>query len=80
MVEVVLQPTPSEVRLEIKDNGCGFARQGGRPEASGLGLLWMQHAAETAGLRLEIQSAPGQGTMVRATHQTAHSVAAGAGA
>lgn len=80
LVEVVLQPALSEVRLEIKDNGCGFDPAAKPPAGNGLGLLWMRHAAQTAGLRLEVQSTPGQGTVVRATHGTAQALAAGAGA
>ena len=79
LVEVVLQPAQAEVRLEIKDNGCGFHREQIQQAGSGLGLLWMQHAAQTAGLRLDIQTEPGQGTLVRTTYVAAQAATATAG-
>ncbi len=71
LVEVVLQPAQADVRLEIKDNGCGFDWERTREAGLGLGLLWIKHAAQTAGLRLDIQTQPGQGTLIRATYVAA---------
>ncbi len=52
----------SDVRLEVEDNGCGFA-VGQRTEA-GLGLRTMQYRADTIGASFQVQSGPGEGTGV----------------
>jgi signal transduction histidine kinase len=68
-VAVTLRPCAGGLRLEIRDDGCSFdveqvinARTNRR-----LGLLGMRERAEMIGGHLEIQSAPGRGTTVRAT-------------
>lgn len=62
---------PAKVTLQIEDDGCGFDlehvesyAQDGRRH---LGLLGMQERLAQAGGNLEIQTAPGRGTRVRAT-------------
>ena len=66
---VRLQLSNDQVRLEVQDNGCGFhlpkswlelARQ------DHLGLVGAVERAEAAGGRLEVQSRPGEGTLIRA--------------
>jgi signal transduction histidine kinase len=66
-VKICLQLTPTEVILEVQDNGSGFempedwlelARQGH------LGLIGMHERAETAGGSLSLRTAPGEGTLV----------------
>ncbi len=64
-VDLLLRGTPSSVRLEIRDDGCGFdvnqpPSQGLR---RGLGLALMRHHAALAGGTLFIEST-GQGTIV----------------
>lgn len=63
-VTLSLQQTDSAVVLEIVDDGVGFdpatlARKGG------LGLRGMDERAAQIGGRLNVRSAPGQGTTIR---------------
>jgi signal transduction histidine kinase len=62
-VQVRLRFGEAETRLEIQDDGVGFdlapVRAGG-----GLGIPGMMERAQKIGGRLEIDSAPGQGTRV----------------
>jgi signal transduction histidine kinase len=55
------------VRLEINDNGCGFAIEGaGTVRVSKrLGLLGMRERVEMVGGSFSVESAPGKGTAVR---------------
>ncbi len=64
-VEIVLACSPSEVRLTVRDDGCGFAAApaGG----SGLGLGSMRHRLRELAGKLRIVSAPGVGTTIEAT-------------
>jgi two-component system, chemotaxis family, CheB/CheR fusion protein len=58
---------PKEIELEVSDEGRGFhlASQGdGQPPA--LGILLMKERAQLTGGRLEIESAPGKGTTIKA--------------
>jgi PAS domain S-box-containing protein len=57
------------VQLTIRDDGAGFdvaAVQRGAAQGGTFGLLGMQERAELLGGRLEVESAPGRGTTVRA--------------
>lgn len=56
-----------EVRMEVRDDGCGFDVAVAGPRPGHLGLVTMRERAEVAGGRLEIDSAPGAGTVVRVT-------------
>lgn len=67
-VDVRFKIHHSQVRLEIKDNGCGFelpqrwielARKGH------MGLVGAAERAEAAGGHLEIETKPGKGTLLR---------------
>lgn len=60
-VEVSLEPRDSRVRLEVSDNGTGFAFA---EEGKGLGLSGMRERALLIGGTLEIDSRPGKGTSV----------------
>ena len=60
-VEVNLEPRDSRVRLEVADNGAGFAFA---EEGKGLGLSGMRERALLVGGTLEIDSRPGKGTTV----------------
>jgi signal transduction histidine kinase len=68
-VQIYLRFDPDAVRLEISDDGAGFALESIQ-EGGGLGLPGMRERAERIGADLRIESAPGQGTqvMVRAPH------------
>ncbi|WP_239159117.1 sensor histidine kinase [Winogradskya humida] len=59
-VTVVLAYAVGQVRLTVRDNGCGFT--GG--DSPGFGLNGMRSRAEQAGGTLSVRSAPGQGTTV----------------
>ena len=69
-VEVFVKPSRNSVLLEVNDNGAGFDPGEVRRNPPGLGLLLMQCHAERAGLKLSINSTPGQGTIVRARYST----------
>ncbi len=64
-VDLLLRGTPSSVRLEIRDDGCGF--DVGQPPQTGagkgLGLALMRHHAALAGGSLTIESSE-RGTIV----------------
>ena len=57
-IEVSLEPRDSRVRLQVADNGSGFAFA---EEGKGLGLAGMRERALLVGGTLEIDSRPGQG-------------------
>ena len=61
-IEVSLEPCDSRVRLQVADNGSGFAFA---EEGKGLGLDGMRERALLVGGTLEIDSRPGKGTTVR---------------
>ncbi len=60
-VDLLLKGSPASVRLEIRDDGCGFDVT--QPPAKGLGLALMRHHASLAGGTLNIESTA-QGTLV----------------
>ena len=64
-VEITLGWEPDAVRLEVADDGLGFEHPDSRRD-SGLGLLTMRERVQAANGRLNIDSAPGKGTRVRA--------------
>ena len=68
-VAVRLTQRGAFVRLVINDDGIGFdpgPRPAGRRGKGGLGLLSMRERATYVGGALEVKSAPGEGTTVRA--------------
>ena len=62
-VQVDILALNSGTRLEISDDGCGFdpAVASG---TGGMGLTSMHERADAVGGKLEIDSAPGQGTRI----------------
>ncbi|MEO5959435.1 MAG: sensor histidine kinase, partial [Opitutaceae bacterium] len=67
-VTMNISQIPGAIRMEVHDNGKSFQV---RPTLSGrtnkrLGLLGMRERVEMVGGRLAIESAPGEGTTVRA--------------
>lgn len=60
---LTLAETGDGVRLELRDNGRGFLVDG--PGAGGQGLRNIRERVARLGGRLDIQSAPGDGTAVR---------------
>jgi signal transduction histidine kinase len=63
-VEVVAAIEGKETILVVRDSGAGFKPVAGRGD-KGLGLLSMSERVRLIGGRVEIHSAPGQGTEVR---------------
>jgi len=63
-VEIRMLAEAGGVRLEVRDDGCGFDPQRAGRERS-FGLLGMRERAMMLGGELAIQSAPGRGTCVR---------------
>ncbi len=63
-MRVALRCEKNDCQLEIQDNGIGFRRADVRPKSHG--LLGMQQRLHARGGRLDIESAPGRGTLVRA--------------
>src|SRR5712671_503206 len=59
--KVMLGFDSREIRLELRDNGCGFNPQ---RKHEGFGLQGMRERAEGMGGRLTIQSAAGKGTAI----------------
>jgi signal transduction histidine kinase len=62
-VEVTLTAQDVALEVTIRDDGVGFNVE---REHTGLGLVGMDERADLAGGRLEIESAPGAGTTLRA--------------
>jgi signal transduction histidine kinase len=64
---VCLDSRDGELELRVQDDGSGFDVETLMKDSDvghSLGLLGMQERAQLVGGRLEIESAPGQGTMV----------------
>lgn len=61
-VRVGLAADGDTLTLAVSDDGCGFLPA----DATGLGLVIMRERAQLLGGRLQIDTAPGQGTTVRA--------------
>lgn len=68
IIEMVLQPSSQGARLEIRDNGKGFNPAVAK-ERGGMGLLWMEHRAQRAGLSFSIESEPGKGASLHAVYR-----------
>jgi signal transduction histidine kinase len=65
-VVVRLALADAQLRLEVRDDGVGMAMRGGAG-MHGLGLLGMRERMHLVGGRLEVTSAPGEGTRIEAT-------------
>lgn len=66
-IEVLVHPSVDGTVLEVRDWGVGFSAKPADEKIRGLGVVLMEHFAAQAGIRLSVESAPGQGTVVRAT-------------
>jgi signal transduction histidine kinase len=76
---VTIERGPREVVITLRDNGCGFVRdgrrggpalgstEGGAAAPSGFGLVGMAERARLLGGELAIDSTPGVGTTLRLT-------------
>jgi signal transduction histidine kinase len=79
-VSITLKAQDARLNLMIKDNGRGFEpakMELGVSNATNLGLLGMQERARALGGRLQISSAPGNGTTIRASLPIHHRVHGG---
>jgi signal transduction histidine kinase len=65
-VEVTLTAEGLDFEVTVRDDGVGFDVERRR---TGLGLLGMHERADFAGGRLDIESAPGSGTTLRASYR-----------
>ncbi len=63
LVEIALARTDAEVRLSVRDNGCGFSL-GAPRKPNSYGLLGLRERAYMLGGDLTIDSASGQGTTI----------------
>jgi len=70
-VEVLVQRRGGGVELRVKDDGEGFEPDSAVSDPGGLGLLLMNCYADQGELELNIKSAAGNGTIVRARHTLA---------
>lgn len=69
-VDIRLHLSNHSVVLEVQDNGCGFAlpeRWVELARSDHLGLVGALERAEAAGGTLEVESGPGEGTLLRVT-------------
>ena len=62
-IDVLLDAGRHEIRLEIRDNGTGLTEK--TSGGSSIGLKSMRYRAHAIGARLDIESEPGKGTVVR---------------
>jgi signal transduction histidine kinase len=63
-IEVRLVGTATGRRLEVRDNGRGFAAEAAAPREGGFGLAGMRERSAALGASFEVQSVPGTGTIV----------------
>lgn len=68
-VWITLEVRGSDLRVSVRDNGVGFDVEAVRRSAPGtrFGLHGMRERAELVGGRMDLQSAPGQGTRLQFT-------------
>ncbi len=82
-ISIFEQSKKDLMTIEIKDNGCGMDEQTvkraldpfytTKPDKRvGLGLPMLAQAAKEAGGNMEIRTAPGKGTTVRASFKLSH--------
>ncbi len=82
-VRIIDEPKEGRLRIEVEDDGCGMDEHTvnrvldpfytTKPaKRIGLGLPLLAQAAKEAGGKLEIQTAPGKGSLIRATFQSDH--------
>lgn len=63
-IVVRLEDSGDRAELFVKDDGCGFDTDQIRIQGTGLGLYGMRERANLLGGTVNIQSAPGQGTVI----------------
>jgi signal transduction histidine kinase len=73
VLEVVLEYTPSSVRLSVSDNGTGF--EPGNLRTQGFGLAGMEERVRAVRGSFSVESEPGRGTRICAEFQLRQSAA-----
>jgi PAS domain S-box-containing protein len=63
-VTILLERRGEELVLVVEDDGCGFDLDAVRRRADGLGLVGMRERAQIVDARIEIETAPGNGTSI----------------
>ncbi len=63
-IALTRDPLENRIVLSVRDDGCGFDARA--PTRGRFGLLTMRERAEACGGKLELDSAPGRGTHLRA--------------
>ncbi len=66
-VRITVSASGEEMAVEVGDDGAGFDPLAAEARASRWGMTTMRERAEAVGGRVEITSAPGHGTVLRAT-------------
>lgn len=66
-VRITVSASGEEMAVEVGDDGAGFDPLAAEARASRWGMTTMRERAEAVGGRVEITSAPGSGTVLRAT-------------
>lgn len=65
-ISIELSAPQGRIQITIRDNGSGFQPEQALKEA-GMGLQIMHYRAKIIGARLDIESSPGNGTLIRAS-------------
>ncbi len=63
-ISISVEAGPQRLKLEVRDNGRGFACERALTETPAVGLRLMKLEAETAGMELRLASEPQRGTMI----------------
>jgi signal transduction histidine kinase/ligand-binding sensor domain-containing protein len=63
-IEVALESTPDELRLQVHDDGSGLGKNGGALRPGHYGIIGMKERATQIGAQLQMLSEPGNGTTV----------------
>jgi two-component system, NarL family, sensor histidine kinase UhpB len=63
-VEVRIERDQDDIRVTVRDNGRGFAAEA-QPKEGSFGLMGLRERAYFLGGKVDIESKPGQGTIVR---------------
>ncbi len=78
-IEVLVRPSLRGTSLEVRDNGAGFTPPPASDAPAGLGILLMEHYARQCGLDFSVKSAPGKGTIVKASQRNIRTNERGSG-
>jgi len=63
-VDVGIWRRGNELHVQVRDNGCGFDPQASWQGKKSFGMLGMRERATVFGGRVDVQSHPGQGTVI----------------